>query len=146
MVNWILQGIITDCFGLTFPQGKAVNLENILGYVLSPIAWVIGVPWKDAVAVGSLIGQKVVLNEFIAYLKLSQLVPMGVLSEKAVLISTYALCGFANFASIAIQIGGIGGIAPTRKSDVARFGLKAVLGGSLATLMTAAIAGVLFSL
>jgi CNT family concentrative nucleoside transporter len=146
MVNWILQGVFTDWFGLTFPQDKAVNLENILGYILSPVAWVIGVPWKDAVTVGSLIGQKVVLNEFIAYLKLSELIPLGVLSEKAVLISTYALCGFANFASIAIQIGGIGGIAPSRKGDIARYGLRAVLGGSLATLMTATIAGVLYSL
>ena len=93
----------------------------------------------------SLRGQKIVLNEFIAYLQLSQIVPTGILSEKAVLISTYALCGFANFSSIAIQIGGIGGIAPDRKSDIARLGMKAVLGGSLATFMTATIAGVLTS-
>ncbi len=146
MINWILQGVFTDLLGLTFPAGKPVNLENILGYVLSPIAWIIGVPWHDAITVGSLIGQKVVLNEFIAYLKLSELIPLGVISEKAVLISTYALCGFANFSSIAIQIGGIGGIAPTRKSDLARYGLRAVLGGSLATFMTATIAGVLSSL
>lgn len=146
MLNWILQGFFTDLLGITFPAGKAVNLENILGYVLSPIAWIIGVPWNDAVTVGSLIGQKVVLNEFIAYLKLSELIPTGVLSQKAILISTYALCGFANFSSIAIQIGGIGGIAPSRKSDLARYGLRAVLGGSLATFMTATIAGVFSSL
>ena len=121
-------------------------MEIILGYVLSPIAWIIGVPWQDAVQVGSLIGQKVVLNEFIAYLQLSLLIPQNVLSEKAIIISTYALCGFANFSSIAIQIGGIGGIAPKRRSDIAKFGLKAVLGGSLATFMTATIAGFLTSL
>lgn len=145
MFNWIITGIFTDMLGLTI-GGDAITIEILLGYLLSPIAWIIGVPWNDAVSVGSLIGQKVVLNEFIAYLNLSQLIPTGVLSEKAVIISTYALCGFANFSSIAIQIGGIGGIAPDRKSDLAKFGLRAVLGGSLATFMTATIAGVLTSL
>ena len=144
MFNWILTGFFTDLLGLTI-EGKAITLEILLGYLLSPIAWIIGVPWADSVTVGSLIGQKVVLNEFIAYLNLSQLIPTGILSEKAIIISTYALCGFANFSSIAIQIGGIGGIAPDRKSDLAKFGLKAVLGGSLATFMTATIAGVLTS-
>lgn len=145
MFNWILTGIFTDLLGLTI-EGEAITLEILLGYLLSPLAWIIGVPWTDSVTVGSLIGQKVVLNEFIAYLNLSHLIPTGALSEKAVIISTYALCGFANFSSIAIQIGGIGGIAPDRKSDLAKFGLKAVLGGSLATFMTATIAGVLTSL
>jgi CNT family concentrative nucleoside transporter len=144
MFNWVLAGIFTDLFGLTI-KGAPITLEILLGYLLSPLAWIIGVPWQDSVAVGSLIGQKVVLNEFIAYLNLSNLIPTGVLSEKAVIISTYALCGFANFSSIAIQIGGIGGIAPDRRSDLAKFGLKAVLGGSLATFMTATIAGVLTS-
>ena len=144
MINWILQGVFTDLFGLTI-AGDPITLEVILGYLLSPIAWIIGVPWQDAVNVGSLIGQKIVLNEFIAYLNLSQLIPTGVLSEKAIIVSTYALCGFANFSSIAIQIGGIGGIAPTRRADLAKFGLKAVLGGTLATFMTATIAGVLTS-
>ncbi|HGY56053.1 MAG TPA: NupC/NupG family nucleoside CNT transporter [Caldithrix abyssi] len=146
MTNWIITGLATDMAGLTTASGDPITLELILGYLLSPIAWIIGVPWHDAVQVGSLIGQKVVLNEFIAYLKLSQLIPTGVMGEKAVIISTYALCGFANFSSIAIQIGGIGGIAPTRRSDLARFGLRAVLGGSLATFMTATIAGVLIAL
>ncbi len=146
MVNWILKGVFTDMLGLTMQGGNPVTLQYILGYLLSPIAWIIGVPWHDAVNVGSLIGEKVVLNEFIAYLHLAKLIPQQVLSEKAVIISTYALCGFANFSSIAIQIGGIGGIAPRRRSDLARFGLKAVLGGSLATFMTATIAGVLIAL
>jgi CNT family concentrative nucleoside transporter len=144
MINWILSGIFTELLGITI-AGKAVSLEVLLGYLLSPLAWIIGVPWQDAVSVGSLIGQKVVLNEFIAYLNLSQLIPTGALSEKAVIISTYALCGFANFSSIAIQLGGIGGIAPDRRADLAKFGLRAVLGGSLATFMTATIAGVLTS-
>jgi len=144
MFNWILAGIFTDLLGLTI-KGEPISLEILLGYVLSPLAWIIGVPWQDSVTVGSLIGQKVVLNEFIAYLNLSNLIPTGVLSEKAVIISTYALCGFANFSSIAIQIGGIGGIAPDRRGDLAKYGLRAVLGGSLATFMTATIAGVLTS-
>ncbi len=145
MVDWVISGVLTDWFGLTI-KGNPVTLEVMLGYMLSPIAWIIGVPWHDAVNVGSLIGQKIIINEFIAYLKLSELIPTGILSQKAVLISTYALCGFANFSSIAIQIGGIGGIAPDRRADLARFGLRAVLGGSLATMMTATIAGVLISL
>lgn len=145
MINWVLEGIFTDVFGL-YINGQPVTLQLILGYLLSPISWIIGVPWHDAVNIGSLIGQKVVLNEFIAYLELSRLIPTGILGPKAILIATYALCGFANFSSIAIQIGGIGGIAPDRRTDLARFGLRAVLGGSLATMMTATIAGVLISL
>ena len=144
MINWILTGVVTDYLGIK-ANGNPVTLQVVLGYVLSPIAWIIGVPWNDAVNVGALIGQKVVLNEFIAYLQLSQIIPTGVLSEKAIIISTYALCGFANFSSIAIQLGGIGGIAPNRRADLAKFGLRAVLGGSLATFMTATIAGVLTS-
>ena len=126
-----------------------LNLGLILGYLLAPIAWVIGIDWNDAVVAGGLIGQKVVLNEFIAYLQLAQTpvgTGVGAISEHSRLILTYALCGFANFASIAIQIGGIGGLAPERRADLARFGLRAVLGGSLATLMTATIAGVLLSM
>ena len=145
MVNWILSGVLTDLLGLKIGDAP-ISLEILLGYLLSPIAFIIGVPWEDAVTVGSLIGQKIVLNEFIAYLNLSTLIPTGVLSEKAILISTYALCGFANFSSIAIQLGGIGGIAPDRRGDLAKYGLRAVLGGSLATFMTATIAGVLTSL
>jgi CNT family concentrative nucleoside transporter len=145
MVNWIFEGVLTEWLGLMI-NGKPITLQVLIGYALSPIAWLIGVPLDDSVIVGSLIGQKVIINEFIAYLELGQLIPQGVLSEKAILISTYALCGFANFSSIAIQIGGIGGIAPDRRSDLARFGLRAVLGGSLATMMTATIAGVLHGL
>lgn len=124
----------------------AFNLGSLLGVVLSPIAWLIGVPWEDAIIAGGLIGQKIVLNEFIAYGQLAD-VPVGdgagAISMQTKLILTYALCGFANFSSIAIQIGGIGGLAPERRPDLARFGLRAVLGGSIATFMTATIAGVL---
>lgn len=126
-----------------------LNLGLILGYILAPVAWVIGIDWNDAVIAGGLIGQKVVLNEFIAYMQLSQTAVgdgPGAISEHTRLVLTYALCGFANFASIAIQIGGIGSLVPERRSDLARFGLRAVLGGSIATLMTATIAGVLLQL
>ncbi len=128
----------------------AINLGSLLGLVLAPIAWLIGIEWNDAVIAGGLIGQKIVINEFVAYLTLGG-IPInetgtyvaGQISEHSRLILTYALCGFANFSSIAIQIGGIGGLAPERRGDLARFGLRAVLGGTLATLMTATIAGVL---
>jgi concentrative nucleoside transporter, CNT family len=136
-----------DITGIAAAIGKPTNLSTIFGYVLAPIAWVIGTPWADATTVGSLIGQKVVINEFVAYTELSQIVNGQVsgmsLSSEGRLIATYALCGFANFSSIAIQIGGIGGLAPERRHDLAKFGLRAVLGGSIATFMTATIAGVL---
>lgn len=136
-----------DVTGLAGWLGKPTDLSTIFGYLLAPIAWVIGVPWQDATVVGSLIGQKVVINEFVAYLQLADIVNGKVdgvgLTDKGKLIATYALCGFANFSSIAIQIGGIGGLAPERRGDLARFGLRAVLGGTLATFMTATIAGVL---
>jgi concentrative nucleoside transporter, CNT family len=152
-----MMGWIGDWSGINamLNQGAAVgaepiklNLGLILGYILAPIAWVIGIEWDDAVIAGGLIGQKVVLNEFVAYLQLAA-TPVGdgvgAISEHSRLILTYALCGFANFASIAIQIGGIGALAPERRADLARFGMRAVLGGSIATLMTATIAGVLLS-
>ncbi len=118
-----------------------LSLQTIFGWILAPLAWLIGVPWQDATLVGSFIGQKVVINEFVAYVDMSN--HMAQMTKQSQLIATYALCGFANFSSIAIQIGGIGGLAPNRRSDLARFGLRAVLGGSLATFMTATIAGVL---
>ncbi|MEE7546940.1 NupC/NupG family nucleoside CNT transporter [Xanthomonas sp. Kuri4-1] len=136
-----------DATGLAAAIGRPTNLSTLFGYVLAPVAWVIGTPWADATTVGSLIGQKVVINEFVAYTELSRIVtgqvPGMALSEEGRLIATYALCGFANFSSIAIQIGGIGGLAPERRHDLAKFGLRAVLGGSIATFMTATIAGVL---
>lgn len=143
LVNWPI-GWLGEVSGLQAALGQPVNLSLIMGYILSPLAWVIGVPWQDAVAVGGLIGEKVVANEFVAYSSLNQI--KDTLSPQAVLISTYALCGFANFSSIAIQLGGIGGLAPDRRGDIARLGLRAVFGGTLATMMTATIAGVLTSL
>ena len=143
MIDYPL-GWIGQISGIEAAAGTPLSLSMILGYLLSPLAWVIGVPWQDAITVGGLIGEKAVTNEFVAYAHLKEI--QHTLSPKALLISTYALCGFANFSSIAIQIGGIGGLAPERRSDLARLGLKAVLGGTLATMMTATIAGVLTSI
>lgn len=123
--------------------GQPLSLELLFGFVFQFIAFAIGVPWKDALNVGSLMGIKLVLNEFVAYSRLSDIIPLHQLSDKAITIATYALCGFANFSSIAIQIGGISPLAENRRSDIAKLGLKAVIGGTIATWMTATIAGVL---
>jgi CNT family concentrative nucleoside transporter len=119
-----------------------LTLQVILGWIFAPLAWVMGVPWEDAVQIGSLMGIKTVLNEFFAFLDLSVLLTTGAdLSPRSVVIATYALAGFANFSSIAIQIGGIGGIAPSRKSDLAVLGLRAMIGGTIAAFLTATVAG-----
>lgn len=121
--------------------GTPLTFERILGWVFAPIAFICGVDFKDIWSVGTLLGKKMFLNEFIAYLDLKTL--KGVISERSFTIATYALCGFANFSSIAIQIGGIGELVPSRRKDLAQLGFKAMLGGTLATLMTATIAGIL---
>ena len=137
----ILGGQFSDGSGYRgiFPA----NLEILFGTVFSPLAFLMGVPWSEAGTVGNLLGIKVSANEFVAYLKLSQLISDGQLSERSMTIATYALCGFANFGSIGIQIGGIGALAPGRRSDLARLGLRAMFGGALASWMTATIAGLL---
>ena len=117
-----------------------LSLELITGYLFAPIAWLLGVPWGDCLVVGTLLGKKLILNEFVAYLDLREAMPN--ISERATIISTYALCGFANFSSIAIQIGGIGTLAPERRQDLAKLGIKSLVGGTLACLMTACIAGI----
>jgi len=119
------------------------SLQTLFGSLLRPVAWLMGVPWADAAAVGNLLGIKLSLNEFVAYGALASYIQEGVLSERAMIISTYALCGFANFASIGIQIGGISAVAPGRKTDLANLGLRAMLGGALASWLTATIAGLL---
>ncbi len=125
--------------------GHPLNFQLLIGWVLQYLAVGIGVPWHDSLNFGSLIGTKVVLNEFVAYLEMSKMIAAKALvSNKTILMATYALCGFANFSSIAIQIGGIGPLAPERRADIAKLGIKAVIGGSLATLMTATLAGILF--
>jgi CNT family concentrative nucleoside transporter len=120
------------------------SLQRIFGWVLGPLALILGVPREDAAVVGNLIANKTVINEFFAFSMMKDVV--GSLSEKGKLIATFALCGFANFSSIGIQIGGIGGLAPTRKSDLARLGFRALLAGSLVSFMTAAIAGLIWEI
>ena len=120
-----------------------LSLEQIFGWVFSPLAWTMGIPWSEAATFGNLLGTKIAVNEFLGYIELQNAMAAGALSPRSVVIATYALCGFANFSSIAIQIGGIGGIAPGRRSDVARMGLKAMFGGALASWLTATIAGIL---
>ncbi len=117
------------------------TLQGIFGWLFAPVAWVLGVSWKDAFTVGNLLGTRLVLNEFVAFLQLGDL--KNALDPRSFVISTYALCGFANFSSIAIQVGGIGALAPSRKSDLARLGLRAVAAGSMANFMSACIAGML---
>ncbi|MBM7647338.1 CNT family concentrative nucleoside transporter [Bacillus ectoiniformans] len=135
MLNGIL-GLIGGWFG--FGQ---LSLELILGYVFAPLAFAIGVPWEEAVQAGNFIGQKLVINEYVAY---SNFAPeIDQLSDKTVAILSFALCGFANLSSMAILLGGLGNLAPNRRSDIARLGLKAVLAGALASLLSAAIAGML---
>lgn len=144
MGNYFLEqiGSLTGINGL-IPDNQ-LRIETILGWILAPITFLIGVPWADAVQMGSLLGTKIVLNEFVAYMQMSELIGNASLSAKTTTMATFALCGFANFSSIAIQIGGIGGLAPNRKSDLARFGIMAVFAGTMANLMTATLAGMLY--
>jgi CNT family concentrative nucleoside transporter len=118
-----------------------LSLQQILGWAFAPVAWAMGVPWRDAPTIGNLLGTRMVLNEFVAY---SQLGPLkATLDANSFTIATFALCGFANFSSIGIQIGGIGALAPNRRHDLARLGMRAMLAGTLANFMTATIAGFL---
>jgi concentrative nucleoside transporter, CNT family len=121
--------------------GIQISASIILGWFFQPIAWLMGVQWSECGIAGGLLAQKVVLNEFVAYFNLTKV--MGELSDRTTIILSYALCGFANFSSVGIQIGGIGAMAPERRADLARLGLKAVVGGSIASFMTAAVAGML---
>ena len=136
LLNWLL---------LLLPDvaGAPLSLERILGWLLAPLAWVMGVEAKDAPTVGMLLGKKTILNEFLAYLDLVKF--KDAISPRSFTIATYALCGFANFGSIAIQIGGYGSLVPTRRKDFAKLGIRAMIGGTLAAFMTATIAGILMS-
>jgi len=134
-------GLLGEGLQRTLGFGAGLSLQLILGYVFSPIAWALGVPWHDATTIGNLLGTRMVLNEFIAY---SQLGPLkATLDPKSFTIATFALCGFANFSSIGIQIGGIGALVPERRHDLARLGLRAMLAGTFANFLTATIAGML---
>jgi len=125
--------------------GESLSFQLMLGWIFQFVAFGIGVPWEDALSFGSLFGTKIVINEFVAYSDMGILIEAGkILNEKTIIMLTYALCGFANFSSIGIQIGGLGPLAPSRKSEIAALGIKAVIGGAMATLMTATLAGLLY--
>lgn len=151
-LNWILVDGIGEWTGLnqwvvqsTNGAFNGISLQYIFGQVFRVFAFLMGVDWAESVQVGSLLGQKLVINEFVAYLSLADMKAAGVLSEKSIIVATYALCGFANFSSIAIQVGGIGGMAPSRQGDLSRLGPRALLAASLATMLSGTIAGALFS-
>jgi CNT family concentrative nucleoside transporter len=152
MFNYFLTDVVGSWFGInewvkSVSGGlyDALSLQMILGYVFAPIAWVIGVAKEDIVLAGQLLGEKTVVNEFIAYISLGKMQSANdLVHNRSIVILTYALCGFSNFASIGIQIGGIGTIAPNQRPTLAKLGLRALLGGTLACLMTAAVAGMFY--
>jgi CNT family concentrative nucleoside transporter len=138
-----LLGVVGGAASTLFGIASLANLsmQQVLGWLFAPVAWAMGVQWQDAATIGNLLGTRMVLNEFVAY---SQLGPLKAsLDPNSFTIATFALCGFANFSSIGIQIGGIGALAPNRRHDLARLGMRAMLAGTLANFMTATIAGFL---
>jgi CNT family concentrative nucleoside transporter len=150
LVNGLISGMETAYFALSQPGLAAADfpgwsLQKILGALFTPFAWLMGVPFEDLSKIGSLLGMKMVLNEFYAYVELQGMIKAGSLSPKSIAIATYALCGFANFSSIAIQVGGIGNLVESRRKDFARYGMRAMLGGTLAAMMTACFASLFYS-
>ncbi|MDQ3140721.1 MAG: Na+ dependent nucleoside transporter, partial [Bacteroidota bacterium] len=150
MLNYMIQNSIGSWFGLNdFVKNLGIgkydsfSLQFIFGVLFSPLAWLLGVTSSDIMYVGQLLGEKTILNEFYAYATMGTMKMEGLMTERSLIISTYALCGFANFASIGIQIGGIGALAPERKSTLAQLGIKALIGGTVACFMTATIAGMI---
>ncbi len=139
LFNWLIGGMGS------FVGIENLSLQRIFAFIFAPFAYILGVPWEDASAIGNLLGLKTVVNEFVAYLQLSDYLHNGLIKNtKSAVIATYALCGFANFASIGIQIGGLASLAPSRRQDFAKLGLRAMIAGTLACLQTAAIAGIIF--
>jgi CNT family concentrative nucleoside transporter len=137
MLNGGLQALHATRYFAWLPD----SMQGILGRIFAPIAWLLGVKWNDCATVGNLLGTRLILNEFVAFVDLGKIGSM--LDPKSFTIATYALCGFANLSSVAIQVGGIGALAPSRKSDLARLGMKAVAAGTMANFMSACIAGML---
>ena len=138
-----LVSLVNMFLGL-LPQfdGKAITLQRLLGLVMAPIVWLMGIPWTEANTAGALMGVKTVLNEFIAYMQLTHLAP-GALSDRSKIIMIYALCGFANFGSLGIMIGGLSTLIPERRNEIVRLGMKSIVAGTLATMMTGAVVGLL---
>ena len=123
--------------------GKPITFERLVGFVMAPVAWLMGIPLSESVTAGGLMGIKTVLNELFAYLKFAEL-PQGVLSERSRLIMVYAMCGFANFGSLGIMIGGMGAMAPERRDEIVGLGLKSIVAGTIATCMTGALVGMIY--
>jgi CNT family concentrative nucleoside transporter len=154
-IVWVLNGLMSWVGDLTHINGQiatatagrysSLSLQLVLGYIFSPVAWLIGVPQWDMIAIGQLLGEKTILNEFVAYISLGDMKNKNLIQDpKSILIATYALSGFANFASIGIQIGGISQLAPGQRRNLTELGAKALVGGTIACLMCACIAGALF--
>ena len=137
----LVNGGLQALHGTTLFAWLPDSMQGILGRIFAPIAWMLGVPWTDCAAIGNLLGTRLILNEFVAFVDLGKIATQ--IDHKSFVIATYALCGFANLSSIAIQVGGIGALAPSRKSDLARMGMKAVAAGTMANFMSACIAGML---
>jgi concentrative nucleoside transporter, CNT family len=137
----LVNGILGAVNGLPYMGWFPASMQGFLGFIFAPVSWLLGVSWKDATQIGNLLGTRLILNEFVAFIDLGKV--KDTLDPRSFTIATYALCGFANLSSIAIQIGGIGALAPSRKSDLARLGLKAVAAGTMANFMSACIAGIL---
>jgi CNT family concentrative nucleoside transporter len=139
LANFIFTELQTHFLAIAHPA----TLQVVFGWINAPFAWLMGVPHQDIGAIGQILGERVVLNEFIGYLDLTTNAKQLALDPRSFTIATYALCGFANFSSIAIQVGGIGSLAPERRGEMAKVGLRAMVGGLLAAYMTASLAGVL---
>lgn len=137
LINWLLGGFLWVVLGID----HASPLQTVFGWINAPFAWLMGVPWQDCLTVGGLLGERIVLNEFVGYLHLTE--GREQMQERSFVLATYALCGFANFGSVAIQIGGIGSLAPERRHDLAKLGLRAMLGGLLTCYLTATVVGLL---
>ncbi|GAB3817495.1 hypothetical protein GCM10028895_13680 [Pontibacter rugosus] len=152
MLNYMLiklgsiTGLNEFVIASTSGQFDGFSFQYILGQIFRVFAFIMGVPWEDTLLVGSLLGQKTAVNEFVAYLDLANMKAAGLLGEKALIMSTYALCGFSNFSSIAIQVGGIGSMAPNQQGNLSKLGFLALLGASLACMMTATVAGMLYGI
>ncbi len=123
--------------------GKPMTFQRLLGFVMAPVTWLMGIPWSEAQVSGSLMGTKTVLNEFLAYLDLAKL-PDNALSARSELIMTYAMCGFANFGSLGIMIGGMGAMVPERRDEIVGLGMKSIVAGTIATCMTGAVVGIIY--
>ena len=136
LVNLLL-GLFPDFFG------APITMQRILGYVMAPVAWLMGIPWQEALPSGSLLGIKTVLNEFLAYMELAKM-PEQALSPRSITILTYALCGFANFGSLGIMIGGMGTMVPERRKEIVALGIRSIIAGTLATCLTGTTAGILY--